>query len=101
MAKEKETKINISGRQLRAICKEYEYDADAHLMLEEGEDERPHLIKLALSKLNRADFIIWCLYMEYGSERKVANLLNVSHTPIHTCLERIKNDLKCLLQNYL
>lgn len=90
--KKTEININITSKELKAICGEYTYDKEAHL-LEEG-DERPHLIKLALSQIDRADFIIWCLYMEFGSERKVANLLNCSRTPIHNCLERIKSKLK-------
>jgi hypothetical protein len=90
------TKINgisITPTELKAICKEYEYDKEQHMMLDEGEDERPHLIKKAMTKLDRADFIIFCLYMEYKSERKVASILGCSRTPLHNCLVKIKKKI--------
>ena len=55
--------IQISKEEIIKICKEYEYDEEAHMMVDE-EDERPFLIKKAMAKLDRADFIIFCLYME-------------------------------------
>lgn len=88
--------IQISKEEIIKICKEYEYDEDAHMMVDE-EDERPFLIKKAMAKLDRADFIIFCLYMEYQSERKVAALLGCSRTPLHSTLVKIKNKIKQLL----
>lgn len=95
--KERLEKINITPKELRAICKEYEYDEQAHLLLDEGEDERPHLIKKAMTNLDQSDYIIFCLYMEYKSERKVASLLGCSRTPLHNNLVRTKEQI----HNYL
>lgn len=89
--------IDITAKELKAICKEYEYDEEAHLLLDEGEDERPFLIKKAMSKLEKSDFVIFCLYMEYKSERKVASVLNCSRTPIHNELVKITQRIKELL----
>ena len=97
MTKNKIDGINITPKELRAICKEYEYDEDAHMMLDEGEDERPHLIKKAMTYLDKPDYIIFCLYMEYKSERKVASLLGCSRTPLHNCLDKIKTKIKSYL----
>ena len=90
------TKINgrsITPTELKAKCKEYEYDKEQHMMLDEGEDERPYLIKKAMTKIERADFIIVCLYMEYKTERKVASILGCSRTPLHNCLVKIKKKI--------
>ncbi len=92
--KERVGSIKITPNELKAICKEYEYDEEAHMMIEEGEDERPHLIKKAMTYLDRADYIIFCLYMEYRSERKVASLLGCSRTPLHNLLDKIKKQIK-------
>lgn len=95
--KKKIGSIDITAKELKAICKEYEYDEEAHLLLDEGEDERPFLIKKAMSKLEKSDFVIFCLYMEYKSERKVASVLNCSRTPIHNELVKITQRIKELL----
>lgn len=89
--------IDITAKELKAICKEYEYDEEAHMLLDEGEDERPHLIKRAMSQLDKSDFIIFCLYMEYKSERKVASVLGCSRTPIHNELVKITQQIKTLI----
>lgn len=95
--KDRINNIKITAKELRAICKEYEYDKEAHLMLDEGEDERPFLIKRAMTHLEKSDFIIFCLYMEYKSERKVAQLLGCSRTPLHNNLVKTKEQI----HNYL
>lgn len=95
--KERLEKINITPKELRAICKEYEYNEQEHLMLDEGEDERPHLIKKAMTHLDKSDFIIFCLYMEFKSERKVASLLGCSRTPLHNNLAKTKEQLQSYL----
>jgi hypothetical protein len=92
--KDRLNKINITAKELRDICKEYEYNEEAHLMLDEGEDERPHLIKKAMQQLDKSEFIIFCLYMEYKSERKVAQLLGCSRTPLHLLLTKVKKEIK-------
>lgn len=91
--KEKE-KINIDPKELKAICKEYEYDPD----IMNDEDERVHELKYALSLLDRSDFIIFCLYMELQSERKVADILGCSRTPVSRTLKRIKEQI---MTNYV
>lgn len=89
--------IGISTKELRRICKEYEYDEEAHKMMDDEEDERPYLIKKAMTQLDKADFIIFCLYMEFQSERKVANILGCSRTPTHNIIVKIKKRIKELL----
>ena len=82
--------IDITPDELHSIMKEYEYDPD--IMNEE--DERSLNIKIALSRLPEADKIIWCLYMELGSSRKLGQLLGgISHSTVLKEINRIKTDI--------
>ena len=78
----------INPKELKAICNEYAFDEEQALW---EEDRRVYAIKKALSQIDKADYIIWCLYMELQSERKVAKQLGVSRTPINKAIKRIKN----------
>lgn len=91
--KERIQNIKITPSELKKICKDYEYDEQAHMMIDEGQNETPHLIKKAMTYLDRADFVIFCLYMEYQSERKVADLLGCSRTPLHYNLVKTKKKI--------
>lgn len=56
-------------------------------------DDNMLLIKEAMNKLSDADRIIFVLYAEYGSLRKVGKLLGVSHSIIYKNITRIKREL--------
>lgn len=81
--------ITISGEEIKAIMAEYEFNEDTIF----EEDERVYKIKEALTHLEPADKIIWCLYMEFQSERKVAKILGCSRTPVNRTLKRIKSEI--------
>ena len=85
--------IKITAAELKKICDEYKYNPEEHLLIDEDEDERPYLIKKALSELEKSDYIIFCLYMEFKSERKVANILGCSRTPVHNSIKKIKEQI--------
>ena len=80
----------INPKEVRAICSEYAFEEE-NAMWEE--DKRVYAIKKALASLDKADYIIWCLYMEMQSERKVAKQLGVSRTPINKAIKRIKREI--------
>lgn len=83
-------KIDITPDELHSIVKEYEYDPD----IMNDEDERSLAIKYALTKLPEADKIIWCLYMELQSSRKLGVCLGgVSHSTILKEINRIRQDI--------
>lgn len=92
-----ENEVQIDPKELRTICKEYEFDPETAIF----EDERIYQIKEALSKIDRADYIIFCLYMEMQSERKVAKQLGVSRTPVNRAIKRIIKEVKELIDNEL
>ena len=50
-------------------------------------------LKRALGELSDADRIIFVLYCEYGSLRKVGRILGVSHSIIYKNISRIKQQM--------
>lgn len=86
----KETsKINITGSELRAIMKEYEFDPD--IMVEDSQKVR--LAKMALAKLNPADRTIFCLYLDRQSSRETGKILGCSRSTVLKQLQKIKMDI--------
>lgn len=84
--------LYITPSELKQICDEF--------TLKEGDELRyndeTYNLLLKLSKLDRADFIIFCLYAHYQSERKTASVLGLSRTPIHKTLVQIREKLLSL-----
>lgn len=85
----KTIEIKIDAEELKAICKEYEFVESEAVM----GDDLMYKLKKALSLLDRADYVIWCIYLHFGSERKTAEILGCSRTPIHKCIVRIKEEI--------
>lgn len=82
--------LNISKSELKAIFKEYDFtETDGYM---EYDDETLRYIN-AFKKLDDADKIIMALYSEYQSQRKVANLLNVSRTTVIKTLNNIRQKI--------
>lgn len=85
--KEKEPiTIDIKPQELRNILEQYKPD-----MLRDNEDLYKY--KDALSQLEKSDQIIFSLYAELESERKVAELLGVSRSPIHKIITNIRKQI--------
>lgn len=56
-------------------------------------DDDVLMLKRAMDNLNPADRIIFALYCEYGSLRKVGKQLGVSHSIIYKNISRIKKEM--------
>lgn len=84
----------VNPKEVRAICKEYEFDEE-HSLFED--DKRVYAIKKAMSKLEKGDYIIFCLYMELQSKRKVAKQLGVSYSTMKKTIKRIKKEIMELM----
>lgn len=85
-----ELNIDITPDELHTIMKDYEYDPDVM----NDEDERSLEIKLAISKLPEAEKIIWCLYMELQSSRKLGQILGgISHSTVLKEINRIRDEI--------
>ena len=85
--------IRISASELKDILKEYEYEENIFTL----DDPRVVAIKWALSKIPDADRILYCLWLDLESSRKVGRILGVSHSTILKELKRIKNEILDLI----
>lgn len=71
------------------ILKEYEPIND----IWSEEDEVVDRLKRKMMKLNESDRILFVMYCEMASYRKMAEYLNCSHSLIGTEIKRIKREL--------
>lgn len=82
----KEVKIDIKPSELRNIMEQFKPD-----MLRDTEEFYNY--KDAMGHLDKSDQIIFSLYAELESERKVAELLGVSRSPIHKIIVKIRKQI--------
>ena len=82
--------MEISSMELKRIMKDYEFSHD--MMTEE--DERSAKSKAALSLLPQADRIIFTLFADIGSAKKVADIIGISQTLMYRELKRIRAEIK-------
>lgn len=81
---------NLTTSDVKAICEEYRLKGSDIMSMD---DEQYRLME-ALQKLDTADYVMFCLYTEMASERKLAKYLKMSRTPISNELRRIKEEIK-------
>lgn len=87
--------LNLTSKQIKDILEDYAYDDDIF----NDEDERVHSLKKALSKIPAPDKIMFCLYLELGSSRKLGAFLGgISHSTVLKEITRIKNNILKELQ---
>lgn len=84
----------LTAEEIREICSKYEYCPVEDFWADsENTDDRVLRMKKAMARLDRSDYVMMCLLIELQSERKVADVLNCSRTPVHKCLTEIKEKL--------
>lgn len=87
----------LTSRELKAIVAEYTYDEDERfsdeLLPEPKRSDKEWETLRALNKVNKSDFIIYCLYLNYGSARRVGKLLGTSHAPVTRVLRRVEDEI--------
>lgn len=86
--------IQINKEELKKIMADYQFNDD--IMCED--DEKVRNIKYALTKLPEADKIIFILQTDIQSQRKVGNILGVSHTAIGKECKRIREKILKIIQ---
>lgn len=79
----KQIQVNLSHKEIKELIKEYTTITD-------DDDDFMLSIKTTLQELDKADLIVFCLYTHLSSERKTADILGVSRTPIHCTLTKIR-----------
>lgn len=85
-------KPKISKQELKGIMDDYKPNTDK-------DDDYILLIKEAIQSLNESDKIIFLLYTEFASEQKLADLLNVSRTPIHSLIVKCRQKINDYIKN--
>lgn len=90
MERKQQIDIKLTPSEVKNICEQFTINDTSSIY----DTEREYNIKKAMECLNKSDWIIFCLYAELQSERKLAELLGVSRTPIGRELARIKNIIK-------
>lgn len=87
----------LTSRELKAIVAEYTYDEEERfsdeLLPEPKRSDKEWETIRALNKVNKSDFIIYCLYLNYGSARRVGKLLGTSHAPVTRVLRRVEDEI--------
>lgn len=69
-----------------------EYKPDDNIM--SNDDEEMRILKESVMNLPTANRIIFLLYSELASYRKVAKKLGVSHTIIYKQIKKIREDIR-------
>lgn len=82
--------IKLTPAEVRNICEQFAINENSMVY----DTETEYTIKKAMECLTKSDWVIFCLYCELQSERKLAELLGVSRTPIGHELARIKGIIK-------
>lgn len=85
-AKEPNMTIDITKNELRNIMDQFK----PNILID---SEEAYNLKKAMEQLDKSDQIIFSLYAELESERKVSELLGVSRSPIHKILSKIKEEI--------
>ena len=81
--------IQMILNNINAVMKEY--NPDESIWRDYNDDVL--MLKQALKNLSDADRVIFVLYCEYGSLRKVGKQLGVSHSIIYKNITRIKREM--------
>lgn len=86
--------IQLTPSQLKEVMNEYKYEVDYV-----NDDIETIILHQAIDNLPEADKIIFLLYAEMGSLRKVAKILGVSYATTRKAVNKIKEDIKNELHN--
>lgn len=81
--------MNIDSKRLHDIMSEYDFDLENP----EYDDNMVTLLNSLNSKLTPAERIILCLYAELQSQRKLGEILGVSHGTVLKALRQIREKL--------
>lgn len=82
-------RISITPKELKDIMAEYKFDDDVMC----DDPQKVRVAKKALSRINDADRIIFCLALDKESSREVGKILGCSHSTVLKQLAKIKKDI--------
>lgn len=89
-SKTKQTpQLKINAKELKNILEQYEPNLD--------DTDETYTIKKALNKLDRADKIIYCIYLEVGTKTQTANILGISRISCAKIIKEIESKIKSIV----
>lgn len=91
--KKQPIELKITSQEIRNICSQYKFTEDSKLI----DDDRSYSIKKAMDKLEKSDFIIYCLFMELGTKTEVAEVLGISRISATRIIKQIENHIRELV----
>lgn len=80
--------IKLTPQQIKDIDKQYQYQFDLFT-----DDLEAQKAKYALTQIDTADKVIFELYAEFQSSRKVGKILGVSHNIVLREVRRIREQI--------
>jgi len=87
--------LQITPQQIKSIDKQYQYEFD---LFEDNLEAQK--AKWALTQISIPDRIIFELYAELQSSRKVGKILGVSHNIVLKEVRRIRQEIKEIMSKY-
>lgn len=93
--KKQPIELKITSQEIRNICSQYKFTEDSKLI----DDDRSYSIKKAMDKLEKSDFIIYCLFMELGTKTEVAEVLGISRISATRIIKGIEEHIKEIIKH--
>lgn len=85
--------LKITSQEIRNICEQYAFNEDARLK----DTDESYAVKKAMSKLDKSDFIIYCLFLELETKTAVAEVLGLSRISTTRIIKQIEEHIKQLV----
>lgn len=87
--------LKITSQEIRNICEQYAFNEDTRLK----DTDESYAVKKAMSKLEKSDFIIYCLFLELETKTAVAEVLGLSRISTTRIIKQIENHIKEIVRN--
>ena len=85
--------LKITSQEIRNICEQYAFNEDTRLK----DTDESYAVKKAMSKLEKSDFIIYCLFLELETKTAVAEVLGLSRISTTRIIKQIEEHIKQLV----
>ena len=91
--KKQPIELKITSQEIRNICEQYAFNEDTRLK----DTDESYAVKKAMSKLEKSDFIIYCLFLELETKTAVAEVLGLSRISTTRIIKQIEEHIKQLV----
>ena len=91
--KKQPIELKITSQEIRNICEQYAFNEDTRMK----DTDESYAVKKAMSKLEKSDFIIYCLFLELETKTAVAEVLGLSRISTTRIIKQIEEHIKQLV----